>query len=196
MVVALTAPVDFEPLAASAPVQPPLAWQAVALVEVQVSVEEPPAATEVGLAVNVAMGTTLTVTDTVELDPPAPVQTIENVVLTVMAAVAWLPFAASAPLHPPEAWHAVALVDVQVSVVVAPLFTEVEAALRVAVGTAGGAALLPPPPPQAFKVRIAAKAAYWIIELRKVFLSLLEHRSVPIASPHGRIYNAIYVKDT
>lgn len=170
MVVALTAPVALEPLAASAPVHPPLAWQAVALVEVQVSVEEPPAATEVGLAVSVAVGTTLTVTETFELEPPAPLQTIENVELTVIAAVAWLPFVASVPVHPSDASHAVALVDVHVSVVVAPLFTEVEAALSVAAGTGAGGELLPPP--QAFKVKTAASAAYRIIELRKDFLPI------------------------
>ena len=79
---------DCEPLAASVPVQPPLAWQAVALVEVQVSVDVPPTGTEVGLAVIVAVGTTLTVAATVELEPPAPLQTIEKVVLAVIAAVA------------------------------------------------------------------------------------------------------------
>jgi hypothetical protein len=84
----LTAPVASEPLAASAPVQPPLAWQAVALLELQVSVEVAPAVKFVGLAVNVAVGTTLTVAETLELEPPAPLQTIENVVLVVIAAVA------------------------------------------------------------------------------------------------------------
>jgi hypothetical protein len=75
----------------------------VALVELQVSVDVPPDATAVGFALSVAVGTTLTVTETAVLEPPAPLQTIENVVLVVTAAVAWLPFAASAPLHPPEA---------------------------------------------------------------------------------------------
>jgi hypothetical protein len=59
----------------------------VALVEIQVSVEVPPEATAVGFAVNVAVGTTLTVTETVALVPPAPLQTIENEVLAVIAAV-------------------------------------------------------------------------------------------------------------
>jgi hypothetical protein len=85
---ALSVPVDLVPLVASAPLQPPLAWQAVALVEVQLSVDVPPTVTDVGFAVSVAVGTTLTVTDTVELEPPAPLQTIENVVLVVIATVA------------------------------------------------------------------------------------------------------------
>jgi hypothetical protein len=61
----------------------------------------------------------------------------------------------------------VALVELQVSVVVSPLFTEIAAALSAAVGTGAGAALLPPPPPQAFKVKTTATAAKRIIELRK-----------------------------
>lgn len=94
---------DLESLAASAPLQPPDAVQVVALVELQVRVEVPPLATVVGLAVSVAVGTTLTVTETVALEPPAPVQTIENVELDVIAAVVWLPLLASAPVHPPDA---------------------------------------------------------------------------------------------
>jgi hypothetical protein len=86
-VVAPTVAVACEPLLASVPVQPPLAWQAVASLELQVSVEVPPVATAVGFAVNVAVGTTLTVTETVALVPPAPLQTIENEVLAVIAAV-------------------------------------------------------------------------------------------------------------
>jgi hypothetical protein len=85
---ALTAPLACEPLLASAPVQPPLAWQAVALLELQVNVDVPPAARLVGFAVNVAVGATLTVTETLELEPPAPLQTIENAVFAVIAAVA------------------------------------------------------------------------------------------------------------
>ena len=68
-----------------------------------------------------------------------------------------------------------ALVELHVSVVVSPLFTGFEAALRVAVGTGdgagGGAALLPPP--QACKARTAASAANRTVEWRKVFLSAI-----------------------
>jgi hypothetical protein len=54
-----------------------VAVQDVALVELHVSVEAPPLATTVGYAVNVAMGTTLTVAVTVPLVPPAPLQVSE-----------------------------------------------------------------------------------------------------------------------
>jgi hypothetical protein len=86
-VVALTVAGGCEPLLASVPVQPPLAWHAVALLELQVRLDVPPDATAVGFAVNVAVGTKLTVTETAVLDPPAPLQTIENEVLAVIAAV-------------------------------------------------------------------------------------------------------------
>jgi hypothetical protein len=62
---AVSAPVDWVPLVASAPVQPPEAVQDVALVELQVSVDEPPTATTVGLALRVAVGGTATVMLTV-----------------------------------------------------------------------------------------------------------------------------------
>jgi hypothetical protein len=51
------APVLWLPLVANAPPQSPVAVHDVALVELQVSVEDPPLATAVGLAVSVAVGT-------------------------------------------------------------------------------------------------------------------------------------------
>jgi len=69
------------PLAAFVPLQPPVAVQDVALVELQVSVEDPPLGMLVGFAVNVAVGTGLAVTVTVAaaaaLVPPGPVQVNE-----------------------------------------------------------------------------------------------------------------------
>jgi hypothetical protein len=70
------------PLAASGPLQPPLAVHAVALVELHVSVAVPPLATPVGAAVNVAVGAgvgvvTVTVAVAGALLPPAPVQVNE-----------------------------------------------------------------------------------------------------------------------
>jgi hypothetical protein len=66
----------FVPLVASAPVQPPLAVQEVALVLDQVRVELAPDAMVVGLAdrVTVGAGATVTVALAGELVPPAPVQ--------------------------------------------------------------------------------------------------------------------------
>ena len=76
LVVAVSAAVFCEPLAASAPFQPPEAAQEVAWVEDQAKVEAAPLATVVGLALKVTVGAgavTVTVADCVALPPP-PVQ--------------------------------------------------------------------------------------------------------------------------
>jgi hypothetical protein len=70
------------PLAAFVPFQPPEAMHDVALVELQVSVADPPLAIGLGLAVSVAVGTglagvTLTVAPVAALLPPEPVQVSE-----------------------------------------------------------------------------------------------------------------------
>ena len=64
------------PLVASAPLQPPLAVQELALVLDQVSIEEPPEAIVVGLAERVAVGAGRTVTVALAdaLVEPFPVQ--------------------------------------------------------------------------------------------------------------------------
>jgi hypothetical protein len=127
------------PLVASVPLQAPEAVQDVALVELQVSVELPPLATEVGLAVSVTVGAgvalpTVTVTEATLLVSPAPRQLSEYEVVAVSAPVLWVPLVASVPLHPPEAVQEVALVELQVSVVAPPLVIEVCSALSDAVG--------------------------------------------------------------
>jgi hypothetical protein len=68
---AFTAPVARLPLAGNAPVQPPAAVQAVAPVELQLSVEEPPAATAIGEALRLAVGVTGGGTVT-GAEPPPP----------------------------------------------------------------------------------------------------------------------------
>ena len=78
------------PLVAFAPANvPPVAVQEVALVELQVSVEDPPLAIVVGLAVSVAvgLGAIVTVAVAAVLVPPAPVQVNEYVVVAVRAPV-------------------------------------------------------------------------------------------------------------
>jgi hypothetical protein len=70
------------PLVAFAPANvPPVAVHEVALVELQVSVDVPPLAIVVGLAVSVAVGTELVVIATVAAEavlvPPAPLQVSE-----------------------------------------------------------------------------------------------------------------------
>jgi len=70
-------PVDCEPLVGFEPDQPPEAVHAVALVEVQVSVEDPPLAIVLGLAPSVTRtlgaAETVTVADWMA-EPPVPVQ--------------------------------------------------------------------------------------------------------------------------
>jgi hypothetical protein len=160
-VVAETGAVVCVPLAASGPVHPPEAVHAVALVELQVRVDVPPAATTVGLADRVATGTVVTFTGATAaaLVPPAPVQVSEKEASAVSAPEVWLPLAASAPLQLPEAVHEVALVELQVSVVVLPLLTVVGSALSVAVGTTltvTDAAGLVPPVPVHVNVKVCA----------------------------------------
>ena len=73
MVLALSAPVDWEPLIALLPDQPPEAVQAVALLETQLKVELSPLTTVLGLADKVttgAGGVTETVADWFALPPP------------------------------------------------------------------------------------------------------------------------------
>jgi hypothetical protein len=155
--VAFRAPVDFDPLTAWAPLHAPDAVQAVALVEVQVRVDALPLLTLEGLVFNDTVGAggaeTLTVVDCAA-EPPVPVQVRVNFVVAVRAGVACEPAVACAPLQPPEAVQAVALVDDQVSAEVAPLLTVAGVAVKVTAGagvvtdTVADCAALPPLPLQ------------------------------------------------
>ena len=128
-----------------------------ALADVHVSVDALPLATLVGLAFNDTVGAaaaeTVTVADC-EAEPPAPVQVRVNFVVAVRAAVVCEPAVATAPLQPPEAVQAVALVDDQVSADVAPLLIVAGFAVRVTEGagvvtdTIADCAALPPVPLQ------------------------------------------------
>jgi hypothetical protein len=160
VVVALTAPVFLVPLVPNAPVQPPDAAHEVALLELQVNVDEPPGAITEGYTESVADGTTFTVAVAGALVPPAPVHVSENVVLALSAPVLRLPLAAKVPLHPPEAVQEVALAEDQVSVAEPPASTGVLDAPRVAVGNAaaGAGVLDDEPPPQADRTDTAANA--------------------------------------
>ena len=79
----------------------------------------------------------LTVTEAVWLPPP-PVQVSVNVVAALSAPVVALPLVVSAPLQPPDAVHALAFVELQVSAAAAPLTTAAGLAVSAIVG--GGAA--------------------------------------------------------
>lgn len=134
---------DCVPLVALAPLQPFEAAQLVAFVELQLSVEELPLVTDVGLAVRVTVGAgtgAVTVTETVLLAvPPAPVQVSAKLLFELSAPVDWLPLVDFVPLQSPEAVQPVALVELQVSVEADPLTTDVGFAAMVTVGAAGAA---------------------------------------------------------
>jgi hypothetical protein len=94
-VLAVSAPVLCEPPVGNAPVHPPLAVQAVALVELHVSVAAEPVATNVGFALTLAVGTgggggggvTATVAAAGVLVPPGPEHVSENDELVVRTPV-------------------------------------------------------------------------------------------------------------
>jgi hypothetical protein len=76
-VVEARAPVLRVPLVAREPFQPPEAAHDVALVELQVNVDELPLGTTRGYALKVTSGITLTTTVAVLLEPPAPLHASE-----------------------------------------------------------------------------------------------------------------------
>jgi hypothetical protein len=138
---ALRAPVECEPLSASAPLQPPEAVQAVALVVDQLRVALAPFVTVLGEALREMVGggasdVTETLVACVAL-PPAPVQVRVNVALALSAPVDCEPLRPLPPDQPPEALQAVALFDVQESVALAPLVTVLGLAVIETVGAAG-----------------------------------------------------------
>ena len=133
---ALSAPVDCDPLVAKVPDQPPDAVQLVAFVEDQDKVELDPLEMLVGLALTETVGVgadTEIVTDWAAL-PPLPVQVSVNCVAAVRLGVLCEPLVASLPLQPPEAAHWAAFVDDHVSVEAAPLLTVLGLAVSVTVG--------------------------------------------------------------
>jgi hypothetical protein len=155
---AVNAPVLWVPLAASGPVHAPEAVQAVALVELQMSVESPPLATDVGDAARDTVGTgsapvTATLTESTSLVPPAPVHVNEYVVAAVSEPVLCVPLVACTPVQPPEAVQAVALSEVQLRVDEPPLSTVVGDAVIDAVVTGVTGSL--PIPPQAASASVA-----------------------------------------
>jgi hypothetical protein len=135
-VLALSAPVDWDPLVARVPDQPPDAVQLVAFVEDHDKVALDPLERLVGLALSEIVGTgaeTEIVIDWAAL-PPAPVQVSVNWVAAVRFEVLCEPLVASLPLQPPEAAQELAFVDDQVSVDAAPLLTVVGFPVSVTVG--------------------------------------------------------------
>jgi hypothetical protein len=128
--------VDAEPLIALVPDQAPEAVQEVALLEDQLNVALPPLETLVGLALSETLGAaadTVTVADCVA-DPPAPVQVSVYLAVALSADVLIEPAIASDPLQPPEAVHAVVLVEDQFNIDAAPLLTVLGFAVSVTAG--------------------------------------------------------------
>jgi hypothetical protein len=154
--VAVIAPVAFEPAVATEPVQPSDAVQAVALVDDQVNVELSPFATLVGLALKETLGALAeTVTVAVcDAAPPAPVHVSVNFVVAERVEVAVEPLGAWLPLQPPDAMQAAALVDDQCNADEVPLLTVLGVAARVTAGavwvteTVADCVALPPAPVQ------------------------------------------------
>jgi hypothetical protein len=131
----------------SAPLQSPLAAHAVESVEVHVTLEDAPGATEAGLALicTVGSGATVTVTVAGELVPPVPLHMTVKLPVPDIAPVLCVPLVASVPLQAPEAAQDVALLEDQVNSLGAPGLTVVGEALMDAVGTGVGELELPPP---------------------------------------------------
>ena len=110
----------------------PEATQELASVDDQVSVEDPPLATDVGFAVRDTVGAgggagvsgTATVAEALA-PPPGPVQLRENALELVNAPLGSLPEIALLPDHAPEATQEAASVDDQLSVEDSPLATDV-----------------------------------------------------------------------
>ncbi|HEX9138389.1 MAG TPA: hypothetical protein VF848_01265 [Steroidobacteraceae bacterium] len=149
------APVLWLPLAANVPLQPPVAVQDVALVELQFNVVDPPAATVVETTDSEAVGITLIVTLAALLVPPAPPQVSEYVVAVLIGPTSWLPLATNEPLQAPEAVQAVALVEFHVSSDELPLATGLAPTVSVAAGITSivtlDTVLVPPGPVQAIE---------------------------------------------
>jgi len=134
-------PVDWVPESALAPDHAPDATHDVALVDDQVSVDEAPLVTEVGLAVRDTVGAGVAVTVTVAdalCVPPGPVQERLKLPLFVSAPVEAVPDVERVPDQPPAAVQEVAPVDDQVSVDDPPLTTDEGFAEIDTVGTGGG----------------------------------------------------------
>jgi len=141
VLVLVSAPVDALPEAALAPDQPTEAVHEVAFVEDHVRVDDPPLATDCGLAVRDTVGAGVAVTVTVAdalCVPPGPVQEILKVLVLLSAPVGALPEVALAPDQPPEAVHDVVSVEDHVRVDDPPLATDVGFAESDTVGTGGG----------------------------------------------------------
>ena len=112
VVEAVSGPLSRLPVVASAPDQPPLAIQPLALLELQVSIVVSPEATLLGLAVSVTDGAAGTPMVTLCVaEPPGPAQLSVNVVVMISGAVTTLSLVGLEPIQPSPAVQPVALVE-------------------------------------------------------------------------------------
>jgi hypothetical protein len=131
------APLDWLPLIDFVPDQLPDAKHAVALLLFQESVDVPPEATVVGLALSCTVGAALD-TETVavcDAVPPVPLHVSSNSVVLLIASVDSEPLVATDPIQPPEAVQLVASLLLQVRTALAPGATVVGLAVS---DTSGG----------------------------------------------------------
>jgi hypothetical protein len=130
-------PVDCVPLVGLLPFQAFEAVQLLVPIVAHVSVEDPPAVTDEGLADIEMEGAggdcTATVADA-EVVPPAPVQLRLNAESAESAPLDCVPLVGFDPLHAPEAVHSFAAVVDQLSVVASPAVTVFGLAVIVMVG--------------------------------------------------------------
>jgi hypothetical protein len=153
----------------------PDAAQVSALVDAQVSVELPPAATLLGLALKDTVGGAAVTETVAELRavPPPPVQVRTNLVVALNGTVVWLPFVGCAPVQPFDALHVLAFVEDQVSVEVVPLLTVVGFAeivttgvLEFTVTVADWEALPPAPVQESINIVVEVRAGVDTLPLR------------------------------
>ena len=162
LVVAFSGPVLALPLVGSAPLQPPEAVHAVAFAELHIRVAALPICTVMGFAFSVAVGGAVTVIVTAAVAgevPVAPAQLSVKVVDALSAGVVKVPLMGSVPLQPPEAVHAVAFVELQLSVAVPPVLTLVVLAFSATLGDVTVCAGDDDPPePQPLRITANASA--------------------------------------
>jgi len=139
-VLAVSEPLDCEPLIDLLPDQPPEAVQAVALVDDHVNIDAAPLFTVLGVAKRLTVGAGA-VTETVAVCvalPPAPLQVSTYVALALSAPLDCEPLVALLPDQAPDAVQAVALVETHVKLELPPLAMVLGLARRVTVAVGFG----------------------------------------------------------
>ena len=182
------------------------AVQLVALLVVQVGVEDAPLATLVGLALRLTVGNGNSATFAVALAvPPAPVQESLKLVAAVMAALVAVPETGLLPLQPADAGVAeavqeVAFVELHVNDVVAPLATLVGFAVRLTVGSgriATFAVAIPvPPAPVQESLKLVAAVIAALVAVPETGLAPLQPADAGVAEAVQEVaFVALHVSD-